>query len=97
MRIPAGQRNVDISVQYLDERDEKGPSPCVHVWFDGERTAETCEHQHRAVNEIWKIGSLDGSTGKLTLAPPPGAEPPPPPPAASSAPPPKATKPPKKK
>ena len=88
MRIPEGKRNLVVSVQYLDERPEKGPAPCIHVWFDGNRTAETCDHQRRAADEIWKIGTLDTGTGKLTLEPPASSSGAPP---AASAPPPAAS------
>lgn len=88
MRIPEGARRLPVSVQYLDERAEKGPGPCVHVWFDGQRTGETCDRKHRDMDEIWRAGTLDTTTGQLypdgaalpTVdggAPP--AEPPPPP------------------
>jgi len=65
MRIPEGKRNLPVSVQFIDERFEKGPGPCVHVWFDGARTAETCDRKHRDADEIWKVGTLDTTTGKL--------------------------------
>ncbi|MBX3230764.1 MAG: hypothetical protein KIT84_00995 [Labilithrix sp.] len=65
MTIPAGARQLPISVQYLEERAEKGPGPCVHVWYDGARTAETCDHGKREAEEIWRAGVLDTSTGKL--------------------------------
>lgn len=79
MRIPEGNRRLPVSVQYIDERVEKGPGPCVHVWYDGERTGETCDRAHRDADEIWKVGVLDTSTGKLLQdgAPPvatPGAD-----------------------
>lgn len=65
MRIPEGNRRLPVSVQFLDERVEKGPGPCVHVWLDGARTAETCDRKHREVDEIWRVGVLDTTTGKL--------------------------------
>lgn len=65
MRIPAGSRSLPVSVQYLDERAAKGPGPCIHVWFDGVRTAETCERAPREAEEIWHVGVLDTATGKL--------------------------------
>ncbi len=67
MQIPAGARKLPVSVQYLDERVEKGPGPCVHVWFDGARTAETCDRKHREADEVWQVGVLDTATGKLEL------------------------------
>jgi hypothetical protein len=65
MRIPEGTRRLPISVQFLDERVEKGPAPCVHVWFDGNRTGELCDRKHRDPDEIWKVGVLDTATGKI--------------------------------
>lgn len=65
MRIPEGSRRLPVSVQFLDERIEKGPGPCVHVWYDGERTGETCDRLHRDADEIWRVGTLDTATGKL--------------------------------
>lgn len=96
MRIPEGKRNLPVSVQFLDERMEKGPGPCVHVWYDGVRTAETCDRKHRDADEIWRVGTLDTTTGKLSAdtaaapmttespdagAPPPAKKPPAKPPA----------------
>ena len=75
MRVPEGNRRLPVSVQFLDERFEKGPGPCVHVWYDGVRTAETCDRAHRDADEIWRVGLLDTTTGKLTpdTTPPPSA------------------------
>jgi hypothetical protein len=67
MRIPESKRKLPVSVQFLDERTENGPGPCVHVWFDGVRTAETCDRRHRDADEIWRVGVLDTTTGKLAL------------------------------
>lgn len=78
MRIPQGNRKLPVSVQFIDERIEKGPGPCVHVWYDGVRTAETCDRLHHDPDDIWKVGVLDTSTGKLVLdrssSPPPRAD-----------------------
>lgn len=75
MRIPEGKRRLPVSVRYMDERLEKGPGPCVHVWYDGARTAETCDRSGRGAEEIWRVGTLDTSTGLLSGgeggAPPP--------------------------
>lgn len=65
MRIPEGDRKLPVSVQFLDERVEKGPGPCVHVWYDGARTSETCDRAHREPDEIWRVGVLDTTTGKF--------------------------------
>jgi hypothetical protein len=82
MTIPAGDRKLPISVQYIEEKAEKAPSPCVHVWFDGERTAEACDHGKRDAEEIWRVGTVDTTTGKLGADEPPS---PPPPPSAKPA------------
>lgn len=88
MTIPAGARQLPISVQYLDERGEKGASPCVHVWFDGERTGEVCDHGKREAEEIWRVGVLETNTGKMLGADalPPEKPAPPPAPGAKPAP-----------
>lgn len=65
MKIPAGDRKLPLSVLYLDERIENGPGPCVHVWFDGERTGEACDRKHRDAEERWDVGVLDSATGKI--------------------------------
>lgn len=65
MRIPAGSRKLPVSVQFIDERAADGPGPCVHVWYDGVRTADTCDPSHRDADDIWKVGVLDTTTGKL--------------------------------
>lgn len=65
MRIPEGARRLPVSVRFVDERFEKGPGPCVHVWYDGQRTAETCDRNHRDAEEIWRVGVLDTSTGAV--------------------------------
>lgn len=91
MTIPAGSRQLPISVQYLDERPEAGARPCVYVWYDGERTAEACDHGKRDAEEIWRVGVLETNTGKLLgadSAPPEKPEPAPAPaPSAKPAPP----------
>jgi hypothetical protein len=65
MRVPEGNRKLPVSVQFIDERVEKGPGPCVHIWYDGQRTGETCDRKHRDADEIWRVGTLDTTTGKL--------------------------------
>lgn len=65
MKIPEGSRKLPVSVRFVDERVEKGPGPCVHVWYDGQRTAETCDRVHRDPDEIWRVGVLDTATGTL--------------------------------
>jgi hypothetical protein len=65
MRVPEGNRRLPVSVQFMDERAEHGPGPCVHVWYDGVRTGETCDRKHRDSDEIWRVGVLDTTTGKL--------------------------------
>jgi hypothetical protein len=72
MRIPASRRKLSLSVLYLDERAQAGPSPCVNVWYDGARTASACDHEHRHPEDRWELGVLDNASGKLQ-APRPGA------------------------
>lgn len=67
MRIPAGNRKLPVSVQFMDERAEQGPGPCVHVWYDGARTGEVCDRKHRSTDEVWKVGVLDTGSGALTV------------------------------
>lgn len=75
MRIPEGARKLPVSVRFVDERVEKGPGPCVHVWYDGARTAETCDRAHRDAEDIWKVGVLDTATGQLLPDDAPTADP----------------------
>ena len=65
---------VPVSVRYVDEHPEKGPVACVQVWFDGARTAETCDRKHRDPDERWEVGSVDMATGRLVDPPPPGPQ-----------------------
>lgn len=71
MKIPAGQRKLPLSLLYLDERAQSGASPCVHVWFNGERTATVCDHDHRHAEDKWELGSIDTATGKIVPVKPP--------------------------
>lgn len=66
MKIPASRRKLPLSLLYLDERAQAGASPCVSVWFNGERTVATCDKDHRQAEDRWELGTLDTSTGKLT-------------------------------
>jgi hypothetical protein len=65
MKLKASSEKVPLSVRYVDERIEKGPLACVHVWFDGARTAEICDRTHRDPDQRWEVGVLDMATGKL--------------------------------
>ena len=65
MKLKASNEKLPISVRYIDERVEKGPLACVHVWFDGARTAELCDRTHRDPDQRWEVGVLDMATGKL--------------------------------
>lgn len=76
MKIPAGARKLPLSLLYLDERAQEGPQPCVNVWFNGERTASVCDHDHRHSEDKWELGQIDTATGKII---PPKPPPPPPP------------------
>lgn len=65
MKLNAGDTRAPLTVRYVDERPEPGPVACVQVWFDGARTAETCDRKHRAADERWDVGTVDVATGKL--------------------------------
>jgi hypothetical protein len=65
MKLKASSEKAPLSVRYVDERVEKGPLACIHVWFEGTRTAEICDRKHRDPDERWEVGVLDMSTGKL--------------------------------
>lgn len=65
MRLWASDKRVPLDVLYVDERIEKGPLVCIQVYFDGARTAETCDRKHRDANDRWQAGTLEMATGKL--------------------------------
>lgn len=65
MTLKSSSEKVPLTVRYVDERVDKGPLACVHVWFDGARTAELCDRKHRDPDERWDVGVLDMSTGKI--------------------------------
>ncbi|MBX3229843.1 MAG: hypothetical protein KIT84_05870 [Labilithrix sp.] len=72
MKIPGGwRRKLPLSLLYLDERAQSGASPCVHVWFNGERTTSVCDHDHRHAEDKWELGSIDTGTGKIAPPKPP--------------------------
>lgn len=68
MKLAAGDGRVPLSVSYTDERVNKGPVACVHLWFDGQRTVETCDRKHRDAEEAWEVGLVDLASGKLVEA-----------------------------
>ncbi|HVH47116.1 MAG TPA: hypothetical protein VM925_32460 [Labilithrix sp.] len=77
MKIPASRRKLPLSLLYLDERAQAGPSPCVNVWFNGERTVSSCDRDHRHAEDRWEIGTLETWTGKIVPPAPakaPGAD-----------------------
>jgi hypothetical protein len=65
MKLKASTDKAPLSVRYVDERIEKGPLACIHVWFEGTRTAEVCDRKHRDPDDRWEVGVLDMATGKL--------------------------------
>jgi len=69
MRIPASRRKLPLSLLYLDERPQEGPSPCVTVWFDGQKTVESCDRDHRHAEDRWELGTLDTATGRVAPRP----------------------------
>lgn len=71
MKLAAGDGGfVPLTVRYRDERVDKGPFACVKLWYDGQRTAETCDRKHRDADDTWDVGYVDLATGKLTESPP---------------------------
>lgn len=71
MRLRASDKRVPLDLAYVDERVDKGPLVCVHVYFDGARTAETCDRNVRKPGDAWAVGTLDMATGKMGDGPPP--------------------------
>jgi hypothetical protein len=65
MRLKASSKRLQLDVKYVDERVERGPVACVQIYFDGARTGETCDRQHRDADERWQVGPLEMETGKL--------------------------------
>lgn len=73
MKLQPSSEKLSLAVRYIDERADKGPLACVHVWFEGARTAELCDRKHRDPDERWDVGVLDMATGKLAEPLPSGA------------------------
>jgi hypothetical protein len=65
MKLKASEKRLPLDVVYVDERIEKGPLVCVQLYFDGARTAETCDRKHRDADERWQVGVVEMDTGKL--------------------------------
>lgn len=65
MRLWASAKRIPLDVFYVDERFDKGPLVCVQVFFDGVRSGETCDRQHRDADERWEVGTIEMETGKL--------------------------------
>jgi len=65
MVLRASTKRLPLEVVYVDERIEKGPLVCVQLYFDGARTTETCDRQHRDPAERWPIGIVEMESGKL--------------------------------
>ena len=63
MKLNASSKRLPIDVQYTDERIEKGPEVCVQLFFDGQRTANVCDKEHRAAGARWQVGTLEMPTG----------------------------------
>jgi hypothetical protein len=74
MKMRPSSQKMPLSVRYVDERVEKGPLACIHIWFDGTRTGEICDRRHRNPDERWDVGVLDMETGKLGDPLPPVAD-----------------------
>lgn len=65
LRLGASDHRVPLDVTYVDERVEKGPLVCVQLWFDGKRTAESCDRKARSAGDAWAAGTIDMATGAL--------------------------------
>ena len=65
MRLNASDKRLPLDLVYVDERIEKGPLVCVQLYFDGARTAETCDRKHRDPDERWQVGTVEMESGKL--------------------------------
>ncbi|HSO32280.1 MAG TPA: hypothetical protein VLT33_07190 [Labilithrix sp.] len=65
MKLKASSKRLPLEVLYVDERIEKGPLVCIKLYFEGARTGEACDRQHRNADERWTAGTLDMETGKL--------------------------------
>jgi hypothetical protein len=65
MKILPAAKQMALTVVYTDERIEKGPSACIQLYTNGERTGEACDRKHRDPEEKWEIGTLDVATGKI--------------------------------
>lgn len=68
MTLKAAARKLPLSVEYVDERVEKGPLVCVQLYREGARTDETCDRAHRNPDERWNTGLVDLATGKFVAA-----------------------------
>ncbi len=71
MRIPASRRRLPLSLLYYDERAQEGPSPCINVWLNGDKTTTICDANHRHAEDRWELGTLDVGTGKIVPPKPP--------------------------
>lgn len=65
MKLAPGDKRVNLTLDYFDERVDKGPLVCAQIFFDGARNAETCDRKHRNANEKWDIGTIELATGRL--------------------------------
>jgi len=68
-------RKFAMSVHYTDERVDGGPYVCLRTFVGGKRALDLCDRKHRANDEDWTIGAIEGATG-IFEAPPaePGAD-----------------------
>ncbi|MBS2017311.1 MAG: hypothetical protein JST00_30790 [Deltaproteobacteria bacterium] len=74
MRLRASDKKTPLELTYVDERVDKGPLVCVHVYYDGARTFETCDRNARKAGELWNVGAVDMTTGRIGEAAPPLAD-----------------------
>ena len=63
--LPGGPRKLGLEVGYVDERVEKGPAVCVQLFYQGAKSAETCDRAHRDAGAKWTVGLVDTASGKF--------------------------------
>lgn len=73
MTLKASGERIPVMVRYLDERTDKDPVACVHVWYEGKRTTEVCDRKAREPDDRWELGELDMTTGQMMEPAPPDA------------------------
>jgi hypothetical protein len=62
-------RKFAMGVHYTDERVDGGPYVCLRTFVGGKRALDLCDRKHRADDERWAAGVIDGNTGNFELPP----------------------------